>query len=164
VPERTTLYWKHEDGPPEAEGDNPNDVGPAWIIEPDGSERDVRDGEWITRAEAVSLAEEQGFELDVVDGAPHAEDVAVVESVDVEALNARLREIGVAASELLVERQRDSFHLTGTIPDAHARADEDPEDLAGPERHVPEPYLISYTVFGLEGLYKQLDEFAPGWR
>lgn len=26
-------------------------------------------------------------------------------------------------------------------------------------------FLIScYTVFGIEGLYKQLDDFAPGWR
>jgi hypothetical protein len=119
----------------------------------------------MTRAEAFNLAEEQRFELDLDDGAPHAEDVAVVESVDAEALNARLREIGVAASELLVERQRDSFHLTGTIPDAHARGDDGgPEDSAGPECYVPEPYLISYPVFGIEGLYKQLDEFAPGWR
>jgi hypothetical protein len=164
VPERTTLYWKYEDGPPEAGGDDPKDVGPAWIIEPDGTERDVRGGEWITRAEALGLAEEQGYELDMDDGAPGLEDVAAAKSVDVSALNNRLREIGVSAGELLVEREGDSFHLTGTIPDAHARADEDPEDLAGPEGHVPEPYLISYTVFGVEGLYKQLDEFAPGWR
>jgi len=86
------------------------------------------------------------------------------DTVDVDALNSRLREIGVSASELLVERERDSFHLTGTIPDGHARADDDgPEDSAGPEGYVPEPYLISYAVFGVEGLYKQLDEFAPGW-
>jgi hypothetical protein len=165
VPERTTLYWKYEDGPPDAEDDDPNDLGPAWIIEPDGSERHVRDGEWITRAEALRLAEEEGYALDLDEGAPDPGDVAAAESVDVDALNSRLREIGVSTSELLVERERDSFHLTGTIPDSHARADKDgPEDLAGPEGYVPEPYLISYTVFSVEGLYEQLDEFAPGWR
>lgn len=163
VPERTTLYWKYEDGPPDAEDADPNDVGPAWIVGPEGSGRMFDDGEWITRAEAVRLAEEQGFELNMDDGAPDPEEVAVAESVDVEALNNRLREIGVSESELLVERQRDSFHLTGTIPDEHARRG-GPEVTAGPEGYEPEPYLISYTVSGVEGLNKQLDEFAPGWR
>jgi len=165
VPDRTTLYWKYEDGPPEAESDDPNDVGPAWIIEPDGTERDVQNGEWITRAEAVRLAQQQGLQLDLDDGAPEPDDVAVVKSVDVEALNNRLREIGVSEGELLIERRGDHFDLSGVIPDAHARADDDgPEDSAGPEGYVPEPYLIGYSVFGETGLYELLDSFAPGWR
>lgn len=94
-----------------------------------------------------------------------SESLAAAKSVDLDALNNRLREIGVGASELLVESEGDGFHLTGTIPDAHARAGEDQDDLvAGPEGHVPEPWLISYTIFDVEGLYERLDEFAPGWR
>ena len=64
VPDKATLYWKYEDGPPDAEEDDPNDVRPAWIIEPDGNERDVNEGEWITRAEAKRLASDGGYELD----------------------------------------------------------------------------------------------------
>jgi hypothetical protein len=58
-----TLYWKWEDGPPEADGDTPEDVGPAWIIEADGAERDVKGGQWITRAEAERLAAEGSYTL-----------------------------------------------------------------------------------------------------
>jgi hypothetical protein len=61
------LYWKLEDGPEDAEGDDPNDVGPAWINHPDGTSESVRDGEWITRAEAERLAAENGYELAVDD-------------------------------------------------------------------------------------------------
>jgi hypothetical protein len=64
VPEQATLYWKYEDGPPDATDDTADDVGPAWIIEPDGSERDLQGGEWITRAEAKRIASENGYELD----------------------------------------------------------------------------------------------------
>jgi hypothetical protein len=62
--ERTTLYWKWEDGPPDGLEDDPNAVGPAWIIRPDGSKEAIADGEWITRAEAERLAEEHGHALD----------------------------------------------------------------------------------------------------
>ena len=65
----TVLYWKLEDV---SEGDgekrHPADIGPAWIYLPDGSEDPVRDGEWITRADAEQLAAENGYELQLDDG------------------------------------------------------------------------------------------------
>lgn len=164
MPERTTLYWKYEDGPPGADGDDPNDVGPAWIIEPDGAERDIQEGAWITRAEAVHLAKEHGFELDMDDGLPEDDDMQTVERVDLEALNRRLREIGLSASELLVTvRGKDDFTLSGTIPDEHARRD-GPEITPGEDGYTSEPHLIQYSVLGATGLYKLLDRFAPDWR
>ena len=58
------LYWKLEDAP-EGDGETPHptDVGPAWIYRPDGSEEPVRNGEWITRADAQRIADESGYEL-----------------------------------------------------------------------------------------------------
>lgn len=55
--------WKWEDGPEEADGDDPNDVGPAWIDRPDGISEKVNGGEWITRSEAERLAADHGYEL-----------------------------------------------------------------------------------------------------
>lgn len=65
----TTLYWKLEDVP-RGDGEAPHseDIGPAWIYQPDGSEEAVRDGEWITRVEAERIAAETGYELQVDDG------------------------------------------------------------------------------------------------
>jgi hypothetical protein len=83
-------------------------------------------------------------------------------AVDVATLNDRLRAIGVSERELLVERKDGGFHLIGTIPDAHSRREDDV--VGGLDGYEPAGHLISYTVFGLEGLVKQLDEFAPGWR
>jgi len=57
------LTWKWEDGPEDAEGDDPKDVGPAWIDHADGSSERVNDGQWITRAEAQRLAAEKGYEV-----------------------------------------------------------------------------------------------------
>ncbi len=68
VERRQILTWKFEDGPENAseEGD-PTDVGPAWIDTFEGdrhvSEEKVRDGEWITRAEARRIASENGYEF-----------------------------------------------------------------------------------------------------
>lgn len=62
--ESTSLYWKFEDGPEDAEDADPNDVGPAWIDRPDGTSEKVKGGEWITRQEARQLASENGYELD----------------------------------------------------------------------------------------------------
>jgi hypothetical protein len=61
--ERRRLVWKREGG--YEDGEVP--AGPAWLDTLDddkvtASER-LRGGEWIPRAEAVSLAEENGYEL-----------------------------------------------------------------------------------------------------
>ena len=37
---------------------------PAWIYWPDGSEEPVRNGEWITRADAQRIADENRYELE----------------------------------------------------------------------------------------------------
>jgi hypothetical protein len=65
----TVLYWKLEDVPEgDGEAPHPADIGPAWIYGPDGSEEPVRDGEWITRADAQRIAGENGYELQLDDG------------------------------------------------------------------------------------------------
>jgi len=56
------LYWKLEDVPAgDGEAPHPEDIGPAWICRPDGSEEPVLDGEWIRRADAQRLAAEVGM-------------------------------------------------------------------------------------------------------
>jgi hypothetical protein len=62
VDERGTLYWKWENGRPKK--DTPNDVGRAWVIEADGTDRDINGGAWITRAEAERLAGVGDYTLD----------------------------------------------------------------------------------------------------
>lgn len=58
------LYWKFEDGPEDSEEDeDPNDIGPAWIRTPEGTDKQVNGGVRITRAEARWLAAEYGYEL-----------------------------------------------------------------------------------------------------
>jgi len=55
----TALYWKLEDVPVgDGEAPHPEDIGPAWIYRPDGSEEPVLEGEWITRADAQRIAAE----------------------------------------------------------------------------------------------------------
>lgn len=58
------LTWKWEEG--FEEGETP--VGPAWLdtVGDDGeriSSEEVAGGNWIPRAEAIKLAEENGYEL-----------------------------------------------------------------------------------------------------
>jgi len=45
------LYWRHEEGAPR------EDLGVAWVIEPDGTERPINGGDPISRAEAERLAQ-----------------------------------------------------------------------------------------------------------
>jgi hypothetical protein len=54
VSERGTLYWRRETGLGSTQKDS--DAGPAWVIEADGTEREINDGGWITRLEAERLA------------------------------------------------------------------------------------------------------------
>jgi hypothetical protein len=56
VGDRGTLYWKRESSVGATEEEALNEVGPAWVIEADGTERKIGDGEWITRLEAERLA------------------------------------------------------------------------------------------------------------
>jgi hypothetical protein len=67
--EAIVLYWKLEDVL-EGDGESPHsaDVGPAWLYLPNGSEQPIRDGEWITRADAQELAAKNGYELQADDG------------------------------------------------------------------------------------------------
>jgi hypothetical protein len=59
VEQRGILYWAREEGQPEGEG-----RGRAWVIEADGSERPINDGEPISRTEAERLAAVGGYTLD----------------------------------------------------------------------------------------------------
>jgi hypothetical protein len=57
--ERGILYWKREAVTPTGEG-----FGTAWIIEADGTERPINDGDPISRSEAERLAEVGEYTLD----------------------------------------------------------------------------------------------------
>ena len=52
----TTLFWKLEDVPVgHGEAPHREDIGPAWIYRPDGSEEAVLDGEWsLARTRSAS--------------------------------------------------------------------------------------------------------------
>jgi len=56
---RGIFYWKRETGTPGSEG-----FGHAWVIERDGTERPINDGDPITRTEAERLAKVGGYTLD----------------------------------------------------------------------------------------------------
>lgn len=47
---RGILYWKREPGAPD------DDLGTAWVIETDGTERPINGGDPISRTEAARLA------------------------------------------------------------------------------------------------------------
>jgi hypothetical protein len=65
VEARGVLYWRRKRGPFEAKKEpSPNDVGLAWVVEADGSERYINNGEPIRRAEAVRLATAGEYTLD----------------------------------------------------------------------------------------------------
>lgn len=57
---RGILYWTRLQP---AEGDQ-TDLGLAWVIEADGSERAINGGDPISRAEAARLAEVGEYHLD----------------------------------------------------------------------------------------------------
>lgn len=47
---RGILYWRREPGAPH------EDLGTAWVVEADGTERPINGGDPISRAEAKRLA------------------------------------------------------------------------------------------------------------
>jgi hypothetical protein len=55
---RTTLYWRREPGAPN------DDLGVAWVVERDGTNRPINDGDPISSAEARRLAQVGGHTLD----------------------------------------------------------------------------------------------------
>ena len=60
----TRLIWRFEDGPEDADSDeDPNDVGPAWLVLPDGAEELINGFDWISRDEARRLASESGYRI-----------------------------------------------------------------------------------------------------
>jgi hypothetical protein len=70
--ERPVLYWKFEEGPEDAlPNGSPDDMGPAWLQSRDAYgnpvSEPVADGEWISRAQAYSLAGTSGYTLSVDD-------------------------------------------------------------------------------------------------
>jgi hypothetical protein len=65
VSDRGTLYWRRESGVIGTKEDAFNEVGPAWVIETDGTKRNINDGEWITRLEAERLAATGEYTLKV---------------------------------------------------------------------------------------------------
>jgi hypothetical protein len=51
------MYWRRKRGPLDAKKEpSPSDLGVAWVVEADGTERYINNGEPIRRAEAVRLA------------------------------------------------------------------------------------------------------------
>ncbi len=58
------LIWKFEDGPEDTDSDEDlDDIGPAWLVLPDGTEELINGFEWITRGEARRLASENGYRI-----------------------------------------------------------------------------------------------------
>ena len=58
------LIWKFEDGPENTDSDeDPDDVGPAWLVLADGTEELINGFEWITRGDARRLASENGYRI-----------------------------------------------------------------------------------------------------
>ena len=65
VETRGVLYWRQKRGPFEARKEPaPSDLGVAWVLEADGTERDINGGDVITRAEAARLAAAGEYALD----------------------------------------------------------------------------------------------------
>ena len=60
---RGILYWQRHPEPSDSHT-SPNDVGRAWVIEADGTERQINGGDPITRAEAERLASAGEYTLD----------------------------------------------------------------------------------------------------
>jgi hypothetical protein len=56
---RGILYWEREAVTPRGEL-----FGRAWVIEADGTKRPINDGDPISRAEAIRLAEVGEYTLD----------------------------------------------------------------------------------------------------
>jgi hypothetical protein len=84
VARRKMLTWKMEDGPEDAPSDgSPDDIGPAWIVVSEGDElveeERVLGGEWITRAEAIRMAQENGCEFEADDGSDVGDSADVFE-------------------------------------------------------------------------------------
>jgi hypothetical protein len=61
VPVRGILYWARAEG---ESADAPAALGTAWVIEADGTVREINNGDPITRAEAVRLATAGEYMLD----------------------------------------------------------------------------------------------------
>jgi hypothetical protein len=59
------MYWRRKRGPFDVKREpSPSDLGVAWVVEADGSERYINNGEPISRAEAVRLATAGEYTLD----------------------------------------------------------------------------------------------------
>lgn len=62
---RGTFYWRRETVQRlKGLSDKANDCGRAWVIEANGSKREINSGEVITRAEAERLAAAGEYTLD----------------------------------------------------------------------------------------------------
>jgi hypothetical protein len=57
---RGTLYWRQESVTPSGEA-----FGRAWVVETNGIERPINDGDPISRVEAERLAEAGDYMLDL---------------------------------------------------------------------------------------------------
>jgi hypothetical protein len=59
------MFWRRQRGPLDAMNESsPSDFGVAWVVETDGRERYINNGEPISRAEAVRLAAAGEYRLD----------------------------------------------------------------------------------------------------
>lgn len=149
--------WKQEDGAGEAA------VGPAWVdtFGEDGSTTHTQQaagGEWISRQHARELAEAHGWEY--FEDAPNdqAADDDPVGSVDVRAVNRRLRKLGIAKDDLSVGSvDGDTLYLQGLWLDRLPGV-EPPRTVDG----------VTYRTGAIGAtpneLAEALDLLAPGWR
>lgn len=155
MPERrSTLVWKYEDGPADTTVPHPDDVGPAWLMTPGAPDKTIDDGGWITRADATRLAAAKGWCFEADDGL--GEETANAEPLlDVEAVNLRLRSLGVGEDELVLLHAEDGpgHDLAGTLADEGVPM----PPLLPSERRSPVRHYFATDA----GLAAKLDELAP---
>jgi len=151
------LVWKLELSATEDSERNPADAGPAWIdfpetpTSPKHSEK-VRGGEWISRREAHEIAVKNGYELLEDDAGPRVDEFPPeASSLDVAAINSRLRALGVSPEELTFE-PLDATHV----------------ELRGSLLiRLKEPgsaFSIAVMMAPPEKALDVLDQLVPGWR
>lgn len=153
-----TLYWKWEDGPPDGDPHDPSAVGPAWVIEANGDERDINGGEWITRAEAIEMAAANGWELNAGDD---PDDTLPDAELDVEAVNARLRGLGIDENQLVVLRDEDppGYVLLGSLASGGIRM-----PPLSPWESEESRQSVRHSFTDGPSVAARLDKLVPGWR
>lgn len=154
--DRSSLTWKLEE--PAATGSSEDDVGPAWVDSDRGGSPPggaVSGGRWMTRREARAIAEEHALTFIEDDGVVRSRAPQTQSSLDVDAINRKLRAAGVTESELRLEESGLGDVLVwGTLLQCLPDVADDPDS----------PFTTEMvTMLPAEAL-DALDQLVPEWR